>query len=322
MDNFQLQWNQFEDNLATSFQALRNEGELYDVTLACDDDQVEAHKMILSASSGFFKTILKRNPHAHPLLYLKGVKIQNLRSLLDFMYLGKANVAQDQVETFLKLGEELDVKGLVSNQQGEDNQTRFINENITKAEHNIETRGLTKKSIQLPKEVRKEITEIITYKPEKHLDTTFDKTEPKLDETFEKTEPKLDETFEKTEPKLDETFDQTGYKFDKTFEKTEHQLDETFSNMNVSKSDLTDSNDQAESLMERTMDDDGQAVWQCSACNKVSRTRNNLKKHVEIHITGLSFSCKFCDKVWKTRNSLNTHMYTSKPCKNKRISGI
>jgi len=304
MDNFQLQWNQFEDNLATSFQALRNEGELYDVTLACDDDQVEAHKMILSASSGFFKTILKRNPHAHPLLYLKGVKIQNLRSLLDFMYLGKANVAQDQVETFLKLGEELNVKGLVSNQQGECDQTKFINGNVAKVEHNIETQG------QLPKEVqRKKILEIA--EPKNHLDTTFDKTEPKFDETFEK-----------YEPKLDETFDQTGYKLDKTFEKTEHQLDETFSNMNVSKSDLTDSNDQAESLMERTMDDDGQAVWQCSACNKVSRTRNNLKKHVEIHITGLSFSCKFCDKVWKTRNSLNTHMYTSKPCKNKRISGI
>jgi len=319
MDNFQLQWNQFEDNLATSFQALRNEGELYDVTLACDDDQVEAHKMILSASSGFFKTIIKRNPHAHPLLYLKGVKIQSLRSLLDFMYLGKTNVAQDQVETFLKLGEELGVKGLVSNQQGDGDQTKLINEDIAKSEDKSETRRPIKKSKPLLEVVqRKEITEISTSTQVEQLPGT-NQPEIYLDTT--NTEHHFDETFEENEPK----FDEPGY----NLEETDHQLDETFDNLkgfDVSfdkvKSELTDSDAQSESLMERTMDDDGQAVWQCSACSKVSRTKANLRKHVEIHITGLSFSCKFCEKVYKTKNSLNAHTYTSKPCKNKRISGV
>ena len=119
MDQYQLQWNHFEDNLATSFKALRDDCELFDVTLACDDDQVEAHKMILSASSSFFKRIIKRNPHSHPLLYLKGVKVEILKSMLDFMYLGKTNVAQDEVDRFLILGEELGIKGLVRNQKKE-----------------------------------------------------------------------------------------------------------------------------------------------------------------------------------------------------------
>merc|ERR1712129_429674 len=111
MESVQLEWSHFQNNLVSSFKMLREESELYDITLACDDDQVEAHKVILSASSSFFNNIIKRNPHSHPLFYLKGVKVEILKSLLDFMYLGKTKVAQDQVETFLLLGDDLGVKG-------------------------------------------------------------------------------------------------------------------------------------------------------------------------------------------------------------------
>eukprot|EP00091_Calanus_sinicus_P014686 TRINITY_DN32317_c0_g1_i1.p1 TRINITY_DN32317_c0_g1~~TRINITY_DN32317_c0_g1_i1.p1 ORF type:complete len:167 (-),score=50.51 TRINITY_DN32317_c0_g1_i1:105-581(-) len=118
MGEFELQWNDFGDSLSSSFKELRDEGELFDVTLACDDDQLEAHKTMLSASSTFFKSVIKRNPHAHPLLYLKGVKMEDLRSILDFMYAGKTKVAQEYVERFLALGENW-VKGLARNLQQE-----------------------------------------------------------------------------------------------------------------------------------------------------------------------------------------------------------
>ena len=61
MDNFQLQWDQFESNLATSFKEIREDGELFDITLVCDDDQIEAHKMILSASSDFLSHPFLKN---------------------------------------------------------------------------------------------------------------------------------------------------------------------------------------------------------------------------------------------------------------------
>ena len=44
--------------------------DFFDVTLACGDEQIQAHKVILSASSPFFKSILCRNRHQHLLLYL------------------------------------------------------------------------------------------------------------------------------------------------------------------------------------------------------------------------------------------------------------
>ncbi len=100
-----------------AFRELRQEKDFFDVTLTCDDDQqLEAHKVILSACSPFFRNILRRNPHQHPLLYLKGVKYTDLQSVLNFMYHGEVNVAQEELNSFLAVAEDLRVKGLTQNQ--------------------------------------------------------------------------------------------------------------------------------------------------------------------------------------------------------------
>ena len=111
-DKFCLRWNDFESNVSSAFRDLREEKDFFDVTLACEDSQMEAHKVILSACSPFFKNILRRNPHQHPLLYLKGVKSTELSNVLSFMYQGEVNVAQESLNTFLSVAEELQVKGL------------------------------------------------------------------------------------------------------------------------------------------------------------------------------------------------------------------
>ena len=60
-----------------------------DVTLACEDGkQVEAHKVILASSSPFFHNFLKRNKHPHPLIYMRGVKSDDLLAIVDFLILG------------------------------------------------------------------------------------------------------------------------------------------------------------------------------------------------------------------------------------------
>jgi len=114
-EKFCLRWNDFESTLPHAFRELREDKDFFDVTLACDDQQLQAHKVILSACSPFFRTILKRNPHAHPLLYLKGVKYVDLVAVLNFMYHGEVNVAQEELNSFLAVAEELKVKGLTQN---------------------------------------------------------------------------------------------------------------------------------------------------------------------------------------------------------------
>ena len=88
-EKFFLQWNDFQATLSQSFRQLRQEKDFFDVTLVSDDEiQIPAHKLVLSACSGFFKSIFKTNAHSHPLLYLSGVTSSNLNFILDYIYQG------------------------------------------------------------------------------------------------------------------------------------------------------------------------------------------------------------------------------------------
>ena len=78
---FVLTWNDFHTQFVSSFQEMRGEGDFLDTTVACSSgDQLKAHKVVLSASSPFFKSLLKNNPSPHPTLVMSSeVKFQVLR---------------------------------------------------------------------------------------------------------------------------------------------------------------------------------------------------------------------------------------------------
>ena len=80
-EKFCLKWNDFENNISVAFRDLRDERDFFDITLACEDSQIQAHKVILSACSPFFRAVLKQNPHAHPLIYLRGIKYSDLGAI-------------------------------------------------------------------------------------------------------------------------------------------------------------------------------------------------------------------------------------------------
>ena len=112
-----LKWNDFQDVLKSSVGELRNDTDFTDVTLACEDQSVKAHKVILSACSPLFRRLLKSHPHPQPLLYMRGLKATDLVALVDFIYHGEANIFQEQLDSFLALAEELELKGLSGNSE-------------------------------------------------------------------------------------------------------------------------------------------------------------------------------------------------------------
>ena len=95
-----------------SFGELRIDTDFTDVTLACEDHSIKAHKVVLSTCSPFFKKLLKTHSHPQPLIYMKGVKASSLTAIIDFLYLGEANVYQEELEDFLAQAEELQLQGL------------------------------------------------------------------------------------------------------------------------------------------------------------------------------------------------------------------
>ena len=110
-EKFCVQWNEFEKDISSAFRHIREDRDFFDITIACEDDQIEAHKVILSACSPFFKNVLRRNKHQHPLIYLKGVSYRDMEAVLNFMYHGEVNIAQDDLNSFLQVAEDLRVKG-------------------------------------------------------------------------------------------------------------------------------------------------------------------------------------------------------------------
>ena len=108
-----LKWNDFQETILSSFKDLRQDKDFIDVTLACEDgQQVGAHKVVLTSFSPFFKNLLKSNKHQHPLVYMRGMKSEDLAAMIDFLYLGEANVYQENLDSFLAIANELKLKGL------------------------------------------------------------------------------------------------------------------------------------------------------------------------------------------------------------------
>ena len=113
-----LQWNDFQDNIKGAFGNFRKDENFNDVTLVCEDGkQVEAHKVILAASSPFFLKLLGRNKHPHPLIFMRGVKFDVLLAILDFLYRGEANVFQENLDSFLAFAEDLQLRGLMGKRE-------------------------------------------------------------------------------------------------------------------------------------------------------------------------------------------------------------
>ena len=98
-EKFCLKWNDFQQNIASSYKELRNNLDFSDVTLVCEDNQqFEAHRIILSACSPFFRNVLKKTKHSHPMIYMRGLKTKDIVAMVDFIYHGETNIYQEDLD--------------------------------------------------------------------------------------------------------------------------------------------------------------------------------------------------------------------------------
>ena len=152
-----LKWNDFQENLNSAFGELRNDQDFADVALVCEDGtQIQTHKVILASSSPFFREMLRRTKHPHPLIYMKGVKAEELVAMVDFFYYGEANVTQECLDVFLGLAEELKLKGLTvssvesSTEESRNKATAAPEKNYEESKRHIKTTANTAKPSSLP----------------------------------------------------------------------------------------------------------------------------------------------------------------------------
>jgi len=306
-EKFCLRWNDFESNISSTFRELREDKDFFDVTLACDDEQLQAHKVILSACSPFFRAILRRNKHDHPLLYLKGVKYVDLVAVLNFMYHGEVNIAQEELNSFLAVAEDLQVKGLTQNKT-DSNAAALRNPNPKPIIRDVPVRpdNTPKQHFQKDTTTDDDVLEVVPIKSEPNTIPTEVRSHPRTPVNHGEhlatavSDPNVGFAEEEYVDYAD--YDALAGDYDGSMLDTSG-LPSVGHNLNKDVETLV------RSFMKKTTDEFNTTVWQCVQCGKVSKFSTNLKDHIEAnHIEGLQFECAQCRKIFKSRPSLRTHM--------------
>ncbi|XP_068084367.1 protein bric-a-brac 2 isoform X2 [Anabrus simplex] len=113
MTNLYLKWSSHLE-LLTSLVQLLEESSFVDVTIAVEGQLLKAHKIILCASSSYFRAILESHPASHPVIFMRDVKHTEMKAILDFIYKGEACVSQENLHGILKTADALKITGLSS----------------------------------------------------------------------------------------------------------------------------------------------------------------------------------------------------------------
>ena len=53
--------------------------------------------------------------------------------------------------------------------------------------------------------------------------------------------------------------------------------------------------------------EDGNTSWKCTVCRKTAKTKQDIKRHIETHLDGLSYKCYQCGKISRSSNGLQAH---------------
>jgi len=302
-EKFCLRWNDFESNISGAFRELREDKDFFDVTLACDDEQIQAHKVILSACSPFFRTVLRRNPHTHPLLYLKGVKYSDLQSVLNFMYHGEVNVAQEELNSFLAVAEELRVKGLTQNTQSSGTHTHTQNHSTKSSplpafkprppDPPARSRPAPPPSSRpvIQEQVEEEVQEVQVMPAVKSEVVQHPDFGDSSMEEVDGYEHQVEEYGEQYGDHLGE--EQQGY-------------GGVMGNTGPEGSKESEIDKQVEELSIRS----SPTQWQCGGCGKQASQRGDLRKHIEAMHLLLSLPCHLCEAVYRTRHHRQHHLRT------------
>ena len=233
-EKFHHKWDDFSENMRSTLKDDITLLDFTDVTLVCEDGtQIEAHKLVLATGSILLRNILRLKKGPSSIMYMRGMKSKELTSVVEYLYHGEVYVDQEDLNDFLSIARELQVKGLSGLEESEFGDQPKINKNIN--------------MIGLPTKI-------------------------------------------KTEP------------FEEDFKLS----------VNVNGVNLSDSKDIEHKLYE--MIDTTGKNWTCKICGKEARgedvrIRNrNLKRHTQVHLTGISYPCNQCGKKYRHKHKLKCHM--------------
>lgn len=87
--------------MVADLEQMLKEKSMVDVSLSCEDGIIEAHKIILSARSTYFRQIFStvQLNNQYPIIIIKDMSYQDLKYIIDFIYRGEITVPQDHLSS-------------------------------------------------------------------------------------------------------------------------------------------------------------------------------------------------------------------------------
>jgi len=141
--NFNLSHDEFDTMATGTLKSLIADQDFTDVTLACEDNQqIKAHKVILGSYSSTLRKIILSIDQSCPVIYMKGVKYEELRPIINFLYIGETKVSKESLAGFLEIAQDLNIKGLSLNSNDEKEEDKL---NYESREEEIKNIGYVEK---------------------------------------------------------------------------------------------------------------------------------------------------------------------------------
>ena len=148
-EKYSLTWPGYSDHLKSMMKDLMMNEDFSDVTLVTEDKrQIKANINILGACSPVFKDILKKENNSSTVMYLKGVQYSEMKSILQFIYLGEATFFEERLEEFLAVAKSLEIKEICNAKTEID---EVLDDETSQSENS--TRKIREQSLQKSREV-------------------------------------------------------------------------------------------------------------------------------------------------------------------------
>ena len=271
-NEYNVSWGKYTETVLNNLQKLVTDNVFADVTLVCEDGQyIQAHKAVLSLNSSFFHNILTIHKHVHPLVYLDSFNYGELKRLVEYMYLGETNVAQDDLNKFLMHGQKLKLKGMMD---------------FKVEQGNVPT----------------ELEEIVLHCEKDDMPSSL---EPPIKQPIEKTLKGKEDYQPNAKIELEETGKYSHYeaKIDPLIkEMGEAETKITSGVKKIKNSYIRHENE------DRIASEENQAkAYHCSLCDYSSFTSASLKYHRRCKHDGVRYPCKTCDYSATSLSSLRRH---------------
>ena len=285
-ESYSVKWEDYKNSIAASFGALRQDKHLFDVTLVTDDETVvSAHKIVLSATSSFFKSLFKRVTQKDPVIYLGSVSGKNLNYILDYVYSGETKMIEEDLEAFMVVAQSFKVSGLYNY----DCRGSSIAEKDK--EHPNQVSSSKKNCTMLPKreipEIQIDDNQIVEIEEISEVEKTLE-ANPVITEV----QGQVEHDNEHRDPS--------------PVTKTNLKDANTVPIQNGIKKIKVSSEEEVDRIIEESLVKK-EGFTHCTYCSYSSKFKANAKKHIETHLEGLTYTCTVCERQYSTRSGMYQH---------------